>query len=744
MQGETPGNPAGGRVSKGKRASTTTTTTAHGSAASAGTATAPVGSGDGAGGGGGGGAGGGDCGERLEYDLLFTMDEEDTLVKAGTLLPATAFQMHVDNLRLQLKGGVWRRRLAPVFRDGTLSKRHAAFQQARDLDTRAFLLAIAFLAVALEVVVHAKEIFSDGSIGHLVFFVLAFLVMPLAWLHVLALKWRWKERVGPRVVYLLENVPSFLIAMAIMYILQTMLIFFSDNTRLIPVRLVVLVLMSLFSETTSMATILVQVSFFIVDIILLFAVGVDVQSATNAEAVLMLAALLAITLVIAHYAYMSSLVVFWRGICHTLETTRRKDINARLLRASQAERDFVSVISHETRTPLNAIIGCLDLLDLTLTNPSAEVSEYLRLCRESSVLLLRLIEDVLCLGAIESHKLKLDTKEMVCQTVLMSALDVVAQMAMDRGLDVIADISVPVIPVIGDPDRLKQVVVNLLSNAIKFSPRSGEVAVYARLGQSFDSVTESMFPLTVTVRDNGVGISKENMAGLFKKFSRVLGNSVGGAGLGLVICKELVHLMHGSITVSSVPGKGSTFSFTAFFPVVKKDSGDAGEAAQAALRFPGMRDSKFALQLRQSRLQRFLIIASPGMQAAVASAVRDLLGAEAATIFHMRPEELSTFSSWNVPVDCVIVNVPPTTADHVAWSIKRIFVKSKSGKTAPSVVTPKVLAPLISPQLLNLPHWQELMRELDQDFLRPVWKPFARERFARALCTPGGSVACLR
>jgi len=236
--------------------------------------------------------------------------------------------------------------------------------------------------------------------------------------------------------------------------------------------------------------------------------------------------------------------------------------------SSRMKSSFVANMSHEIRTPLNAIIGFSDLL---LDGAQGEQKRVLDTICVSANTLLSVINDVLDFSKIESGKLDLSYEAVSPQAVVEEALDVIAPAAAQKGLD-IGYLSEPGVPsrVVIDPSRLRQVLMNLLSNAVKFTD-SGEVALTLRSEPEEDGHVR----LSFAVKDSGIGIPGEQLARLFQPFQQ-LDSSVrrrhGGTGLGLVISRHLIRLMHGDLYVGSTPGKGSTFTAALSCQVAEADA----------------------------------------------------------------------------------------------------------------------------------------------------------------------------
>ncbi|WP_066271960.1 ATP-binding protein [Hydrogenophaga palleronii] len=229
--------------------------------------------------------------------------------------------------------------------------------------------------------------------------------------------------------------------------------------------------------------------------------------------------------------------------------------------ASRAKSEFLANISHEVRTPLNAVMGLTRMLMESPLN--AEQTKWLSLMDASAHALLGLLNDVLDLSRIEAGRLEIENLRFDLHQALELATVTYAEQARDKALDFRFDLQ-STLPqwVMGDAGRLRQVMSNLLSNAIKFTPTGGLVEVRASvLAPSGDSPKR----LQVAVRDKGVGIAPELHANIFNAFTQADASTArryGGSGLGLAICARLARLMGGDIALESKPGLGSTFTFT--------------------------------------------------------------------------------------------------------------------------------------------------------------------------------------
>jgi PAS domain S-box-containing protein len=251
------------------------------------------------------------------------------------------------------------------------------------------------------------------------------------------------------------------------------------------------------------------------------------------------------------------------GIAHDI--TKRKEMEEAALAASRSKSAFLANMSHEIRTPMNSIIGFSELaMDGEV---SEKTREYLAKIQANAEWLLQIINDILDISKIESGKLELENIPFDMHELFESCRTVIMPKAAEKGIKLhfYAEPSVGKRP-LGDPTRLRQILVNLLSNAVKFT-NSGTVKVLTEIKAKGDKTVTFHFE----IKDSGIGMTREQIKKIFEPFIQAeIGTTrkYGGTGLGLAICKNFIELMGGRLVVESAPGVGSKFSFNLTFDTI--------------------------------------------------------------------------------------------------------------------------------------------------------------------------------
>lgn len=267
------------------------------------------------------------------------------------------------------------------------------------------------------------------------------------------------------------------------------------------------------------------------------------------------------------------------------DISKQKRIHEMLVQAKLAAEEanssksiFLAKMSHELRTPMNAVLGMLDLtLDTPLTD---EQKDNLKVAKEAASNLLGLLNDILDLSKAEAGKVTIESIEISLREVVRSVWKGLMILASNRGIELRYAVSDDIPPlVMGDPVRIRQIIINLINNAIKFTHKG-----YVEVGVKVLSRREKECELMFSVKDTGIGIPKDRINSLFEIFTQVdekTARRYGGTGLGLAISKKLVEMMGGRIWVESEEGKGSSFNFVITLPISEKTADTTSAAAGA-------------------------------------------------------------------------------------------------------------------------------------------------------------------
>jgi signal transduction histidine kinase len=253
----------------------------------------------------------------------------------------------------------------------------------------------------------------------------------------------------------------------------------------------------------------------------------------------------------------------------------KEQANKKLERLERLKSEFISIVSHELRTPLTAIKNSMDII---LSGKAGVLTEamdkFMNMGRRNVVRLSGIINDLLDLSKIEAGKMDFKFSMTKIEPVIEYVKTNLEEMAKEKNLILKTRIADDYADIYADSHRLEQVLTNLVSNAIKFTPEGGQVEISTEVADAKDINYVEMFDdefkqlrgkyLVVRVKDNGIGISKENLAHVFDKFAQIensLSRKVGGSGLGLPIARQLMDAHNGAIWCNSMPEKGSSFYF---------------------------------------------------------------------------------------------------------------------------------------------------------------------------------------
>jgi len=341
------------------------------------------------------------------------------------------------------------------------------------------------------------------------------------------------------------------------------------------------------------------------------------------------------------------------------ETRRANELLTEAQNANRAKSEFLANMSHEIRTPINGVIGMSGLLlDTKLSPEQRQCTEVIQNCSQS---LLKIINDILDFSKIEAKKLELETIEFRLQTLLDELTAALTPGLNQKKLKFSIDIRPDVPPrLIGDPGRLRQILLNLAGNAIKFTDR-GEITI--TVGKDSEALInrDRQCLLRFAVRDTGIGIAADKQGLLFQQFSQIDGSAArksGGTGLGLAISKQLCEMMDGRIGVNSQAGQGSEFWFTARLGIAQGSLRSlAGETPDASRPLPDFNRHRVRILLAEDNATNQL----------VALGILKKLGLSADTVANGH-EALAALSQ--IPYDLVLMDVQMPELDGLETTRK--------------------------------------------------------------------------
>ncbi len=380
--------------------------------------------------------------------------------------------------------------------------------------------------------------------------------------------------------------------------------------------------------------------------------------------------------------------------------------------ANRAKSQFLANMSHEIRTPMNGVLGMTELLMAThLTDRQRRMAETVQ---RSGTALLGIINDILDFSKIEAGKLELERIEFGLRQTIEEAVELFAEPAGKKGVELTCFLPNEIPDaVIGDPVRLRQVLLNLLGNSMKFTER-GEVSVRVHcLSQEADRVT-----LKYEVRDTGIGIPEEAQKRLFTAFTQADGSTTrrfGGTGLGLAIVRQLVHLMGGEVGIESVPGQGSTFWFTTQLGYNPKQCSKEAALSQS---LAGTR----VLIVDDNATNRFILEAQ--LQAWEAETI-------SATSAAMALDLLKQAVTEGTPVDLAILDIHMPDMDGIELS--RVMKANPALRTIPLLALSSVEPDSSSGQAASSNFFAWLRKPARQSMLRDC---LLRQRYASTEAAP--------
>lgn len=372
--------------------------------------------------------------------------------------------------------------------------------------------------------------------------------------------------------------------------------------------------------------------------------------------------------------------------------------------ANEAKSNFIAKMSHEIRTPLNAILGFTE--QINKTRLSKKQASYLNIVNNSSQHLLSIIDDILVLSKIESGLIEIDEEPFKITQVIKSVNDVLGYKAKQKNLtfEISCDQSVDAV-LLGDPSKLRQILINLANNSIKFTSKGGLI-----IGCSATHSTSENLAVLFEVTDTGIGISSSETDNIFKPFHQVdnsIGRSYFGSGLGLTISKDLIESMGGKISVKSTPGKGSKFMFTLTF----KRSSEP---------YPAAREKQSLLPIDSLSRIKILFVDDDPFNRILGKVILEQNKVHY-DIANSGEEAIKRFSPGRYHLVFLDINMPGTSGIDVAKHIREIEMQDKAQPAT------KIIA--MTANVLKK-HIENYLNSGMDDF---ILKPFREEDFNRKI-----------